>query len=100
LYAGPQKLGINTDAATKSIAVSNMAEYLFSRNQLGEAIEQYQLAAGLTSKWDVTLFSYINAADALRTLGDSQTAEMMLTRALRIDPTNAAARNLLQEVKR
>jgi len=75
----------------------NMAEYLFSRYRLSEAVEQYRISAALTSKRDVALSSYLNSADALMTMGDYQSAELELSRALEMDPNNARALALRQQ---
>ncbi|MGH9641843.1 MAG: tetratricopeptide repeat protein, partial [Terriglobales bacterium] len=74
----------------------NMAEILFTRQQLREALEQYQLAASLSPSKDIALSCLINSGEILLELGDYQTAEMRLTAALQIDPNNSGALQLRQ----
>lgn len=76
----------------------NMAEYLFSRNRLAEAVQQYQLAASLTSDRAVELSSYLNAADALTSMGDYAAAKTMLSLALQLDPGNESARRMIERL--
>ncbi len=74
----------------------NMAEFLFSRHQLRDALEQYQLAGSLTASQEVALSCLINSGEILLDLGDYETAQMRLAAALRIDPNNSAALQLRQ----
>jgi protein O-mannosyl-transferase len=74
----------------------NMAEILFNRHQLRDALEQYQLTVRLTDSKDMALSSLINSGEILLDLGDNQTAEMRLAAALRIDPHNNSALQLRQ----
>jgi hypothetical protein len=74
----------------------NLAEILFTRHQLRDALEQYQLAASLTASKDMALSSLINSGEILLELGDYQTAELRLSAALQIDPTNSTALQLRQ----
>jgi tetratricopeptide (TPR) repeat protein len=76
----------------------NVAEILFSRHQLRDALDQYQLAASLTSDRGMEVSSLINSGEILLDLGDSATAEMKIATALQIDPTNNAALQLQQRV--
>lgn len=76
----------------------NLAEILFTRHQLRDALEQYQLAASLTANKDMVLSSLINSGEILLELGDYQTAELRLSAALQIDPTNSTALQLRQRV--
>ncbi len=76
----------------------NMAEYLFAHYQLGEAVEQYQIAATLTNSPDVEIASDLNAGDALMSLGDYKSANAMLSRVLQLDPANEKARQLLMRI--
>jgi Tfp pilus assembly protein PilF len=73
-----------------------MAEILFNRHQLRDALQQYQLAVTLTDNKDMALSSLINSGEILLDLGDNQTAEMRLAAALQIDPNNNAALQLRQ----
>ena len=74
----------------------NMAEILFHRHQLRDALEQYQLAESLTHSHDMALSCLINSGEILLDLGDYQTAQMKLAAALRIDPNNSTALRLRQ----
>ncbi|MGD0470680.1 MAG: tetratricopeptide repeat protein [Terriglobales bacterium] len=74
----------------------NMAEILFNRHQLQDALEQYQLAGDLTDRKDVALSCLIHSGEILLDLGDSETAEMKFAAALQIDPNNNTALLLRQ----
>lgn len=76
----------------------NMAEILFSRHQLRDALAQYQLAGSLADNSGMALSSLINSGEILLELGDYETAEMNLAAALRIDPTNNTVLQLRQRV--
>jgi tetratricopeptide (TPR) repeat protein len=75
----------------------NMAEILFDRRQLPEALEQYQLAARYANSKDVVLACLINSGEILLDLGDYKTAEIRLAAALRMDPNNNTALRLRQQ---
>ncbi len=74
----------------------NMAEILFNRNQLQDALEQYQLAGRLTNSRDMALWCLINSGKILLDLGDYEAAEMEFAAALQIDPNNSTALQLRQ----
>jgi protein O-mannosyl-transferase len=74
----------------------NMAEILFNRHQLRDALEQYQLALSLTDSKDMALSCLTNSGEILLDLADYETAEKSLTAALQIDPNNSAALRLRQ----
>jgi tetratricopeptide (TPR) repeat protein len=74
----------------------NMAEILFHRHQLRDALEQYQIALSLTDSKDMALQCLTNSGEILLQLADYQTAEKSLTAALQIDPNNNAALRLRQ----
>ena len=74
----------------------NMAEILFTRHQLRDALQQYQLAGSLATTQDMALSSLINSGEILLELGDYETAQMRLAAALQIDPANARALQLHQ----
>lgn len=76
----------------------NMAEILFTRHQLRDALEQYRLALSFTDSQDMALSSLINSGAILLELGDYQTAERLLAAALQIDPNNNNALQLRQQV--
>jgi uncharacterized protein HemY len=75
-----------------------MAEILFNRNQLQDALGQYQLAGRFTRNRGMALSCLINSGEILLEMGDYQTAEMNLTAALQIDPNNNRALILRQRV--
>jgi hypothetical protein len=77
----------------------NMAEILFTRHQLRDALEQYQLAATLAASQDMVLASLINSGEILLELGDYETAELRLAAALQIDPNNNTALQLRQRAQ-
>ncbi len=72
----------------------NLAEILFHRHQLRDALEQYQIAQSLTHSQDMALTCLINSGEILLDLGDYQRAEMKLAAALQIDPNNSNALRL------
>jgi protein O-mannosyl-transferase len=74
----------------------NMAEILFGRYQLRDALEQLQIAGSLTDNKDVALACLINSGEILLALGDYQAAETRLVAALQIDPNNTKALQLRQ----
>jgi protein O-mannosyl-transferase len=74
----------------------NMANILFNRHQLQDALEQYQLAESLTDSKYTTLLCLINSGKILLDLGDYETAEMKFAAALQIDPNNSTASLLRQ----
>ena len=76
----------------------NLAEILFSRHQLQDALEQYQLAASLASDRGMEVSSLINSGEILLDFGDTATAEMRIATALQMDPTNSAALQLQQRM--
>ncbi|MGA7295321.1 MAG: tetratricopeptide repeat protein [Terriglobales bacterium] len=76
----------------------NMAEILFHRHQLRDALGQYQLARDLTDDQNLALLCLTNSGEILLDLGDYSAAEMRLTAALQIDPNNSNALRLRQQV--
>jgi protein O-mannosyl-transferase len=74
----------------------NMAEILFNRHQLRDALEQYQLALSFTDSKDMALSCLTNSGEILLDLADYETAEKSLAAALQIDPNNSAALRLRQ----
>ena len=74
----------------------HMAEILFNRRQLRDALEQYQLAGRLTDRKDMVLTCLINSGEILLDSGDYETAEMEFAAALQIDPNNNTALLLRQ----
>ncbi len=76
----------------------NMAQILLSRNQLQEALQQYELAATYASSKDFALVSLINSGAISIQLGDYENAEYVLNAALRLEPMNDRALQLRQMV--
>ena len=76
----------------------NMAEILFTRYQLRDALAQYQLALSLTDSRDMALSCLIDSGQILLELGDYAAADMRLASALQIDPYNSTALALRQRV--
>ena len=74
----------------------NMAEILFNRHQLRDALEQYQLALSLTDSKDMALSCLTNSGEILLDLADYESAEKSLTAALQIDPNNSTVLRLRQ----
>ena len=74
----------------------NMAEILFHRHQLRDALAQYQIAQSLTHSQDMVLTCLIDSGEILLDLGDSEGAQMKLAAALKIDPNNSNALRLRQ----
>jgi len=73
-----------------------MAEILFTRRQLRDALEQYRRAGSFTDSKDVAVSCLINSGEILLDLGDYETAETKLAAALQIDPNNNTAVQLRQ----
>lgn len=76
----------------------NMGGILLRRNQLQEALRQYQLAASLTDSRELVLSCLIFSGATLLELGDYQTAELKVATALQIDPHNDLALRLRQRL--
>ncbi|MFZ3265232.1 MAG: tetratricopeptide repeat protein [Terriglobales bacterium] len=72
----------------------NMAEILFHRHQLRDALEQYQIAQRLTHSQDMVLTCLLNSGEILLDLGDHKAAQVKFAAALQIDPTNSNALRL------
>jgi len=73
-----------------------MANILFKRRQLRNALEEYQLAGRLADSKDMALSCLINSGETLLSLGDYETADMKFAAALQIDPNNSTALLLRQ----
>lgn len=76
----------------------NMAEILFTRHQLREALEQYRLALSFTDSQDIALLSLTNSGQISLELGDYQTAKRLLDAASQIDPSSNTVLQLRQQV--
>jgi tetratricopeptide (TPR) repeat protein len=75
----------------------NMAEILFTRHQLRDALQQYQLAGNLATTQEMALSCLVNSGETLLDLGDYETAQIRLAAALQINPTNKRALQLRQQ---
>jgi len=76
----------------------NLAEILFNRHQLHDALDQYQIAASLPDGKGMLLPCLLNTAEILLDLGDYPSAETRLSSALEIDPNNKTALQLRQRM--
>lgn len=76
----------------------NMAEILYNRNQLEDALNQYQMAGRLTNDRDLALSCLINSSEILLKLGDFPDAEREIAGALQIDRGNRAALKLREQL--
>ena len=76
----------------------NMAEILFNRHQLRDALEQYQIAASVPDGKGLILPCLINSGEILLDLGEYESAQARLGEALEIEPTNKTALQLQQRV--
>lgn len=76
----------------------NMAEILFNRHQLRDALEQYQVALSLTDSKEMALSCLTNSGEILLNLADYKAAESSLAEALQIDPNSNNALRLRQRV--
>lgn len=76
----------------------NMAEILYHRNQLLDALEQYQVAGRLTKERGIALSCLINSSEILVKLGDYQDAAREIADALQLDPQNPEALQLQEQM--
>jgi hypothetical protein len=76
----------------------NMAEILFTRHQLRDALDQYRAAVSFTDSKDMAFSSLINSGEISLELGDYQTAQTLVAAALRIDPSNSVALKLSEQL--
>ena len=74
------------------------AEVLLSRGQLRDALQEFQLARQHTSNQALALASFLNSGAILLKLGQPDAAENEILSALKLDPQNAAARSLLEQL--
>lgn len=82
-----------------SLCHYNMAEILFNRHQLRDALEQYQIAASLPDGKDLILPCLVNSSEILLDLGEYQAAQARLAAALEIDPGNRTALQLSERLR-
>jgi hypothetical protein len=76
----------------------NLAEILFHRHQLRDALGQYDTAASLPSGKGMMLPCLVNTGEILMDLGDYDSAEIRIASALQIDPNDKAALQLRQRL--
>ena len=76
----------------------NLAEILFHRHQLRDALGQYDTAASLPSGKGMMLPCLVNTGEILMDLGDYDSAEMRIASALQIDPNDRSALQLRQRL--
>lgn len=74
-----------------------MADALREQGQLRSALEQYQFVARYADNPDVAVMCLLKSGEVLVELGDYETARAQLAAALKIDPTNLRAQQLLQQ---
>lgn len=72
----------------------NLAEIFYGRYQLKEALEQYQMAAQVTTDIDLKLRCLIFSGEMLLNLGQYPQADQAIANALQIDPGNPDALSL------
>jgi tetratricopeptide (TPR) repeat protein len=87
-----------TLSPTFAVCHFNMAQILLKRNQLRDALQQYELAATYASEKDTALASLIYSGAISIDLADYEEAEYVLASALKIDPMNSQALRLRQMV--
>jgi tetratricopeptide (TPR) repeat protein len=76
----------------------NLAEILFARYDARAALEHYQTALEHTQDESLAIRCLINSGEAMLSLGDLNGAQLQLSHALRLDPGNQNARQLLERV--
>ena len=78
----------------------NIAHIFMGRSQFRDAIREYELALRYTANRDMALLCLTEAAEAQLRLGDYLDADNSITQALAIDPSNVAASQLREEIRR
>jgi len=76
----------------------HIAEIQFSRHQVVEALQEYQLALRFTTNKTIAVACLIQSGEALLQLGDYNAAEKQYAFAVSLDPTNGAARRRLGQI--
>jgi len=76
----------------------NIAHILAGRGQLIDAVREYQLALRYTANRDMALLCLDESGEALLRLGDYVGAQRAVGQALSIDPGDAAALRLRQQI--
>jgi len=73
-----------------------MADAFVGQGQLRTALEEYEFVARYADSKEIALPCLIKSGEILLNLGEYETARMPLAEALRMDPNNARAQQLLQ----
>ena len=74
----------------------NMAQILLTRNQLRDALQQYELAATYASEKDMAVVSLLYSGAIAIRLGDYDEAEYVIASVLKISPNNPQALQLAE----
>jgi tetratricopeptide (TPR) repeat protein len=75
-----------------------IAHILLGRRQFRESIREYQFALRFTANPAMALLCLNESGDAWLQLGDYDAAEKSFAEALRIDPSNATALRLREQI--
>jgi tetratricopeptide (TPR) repeat protein len=78
----------------------NIAHILAGRGQLLDAVREYQLALQYTANRDMALLCLDESGEALVRLGDFEAAQRAVAQALAIDPADATALRLREQIIR
>ncbi len=76
----------------------NIAHIYFGKGQFRDAIREYQLALRFTANREMALLCLNECSEAWLQLGDFAAAERSVSQALALDPENAAALQLRQQI--
>ena len=76
----------------------NIAHIFLGRGQSHDAIREYDLALRYTANRDMALLCLTEEAEAQLQVGDYVAAESSVAKALTIDPSNSAARQLREQI--
>lgn len=76
----------------------SIAEILFDRHQFRRAVEEYQFALRVTGKKEIALDCLNKSGEALLQLGEYDAAQRSFAEALSIDPGNATALRMREEI--
>ncbi len=72
----------------------NLAEIFYSRYQLKEALDQYQMAAKVTTNTGLKLHCLVSSGEILLNAGQYPQADRVIANALQMDPRNTEALSL------
>ncbi|HTT22419.1 MAG TPA: tetratricopeptide repeat protein [Candidatus Sulfotelmatobacter sp.] len=78
----------------------NIAHIFSGRGQFRDAIREYDLALRYTANREMAILCLTEKADTQLQIGDYPGAETSVAQALAIDPANAAAQQLRQQIER